>query len=402
MSRSRSSRLVVAGALSVVLGSALLTGCGSSDDGGSDPSAGLTGDPITIGYVNTEGKGALSSPTYTEGVDRAVERVNEDGGIDGRPVVVKKCLTDGSPASSIACANGFVESGVVMVLNGLDAGFDAAAPVLVGARIPAFAALFPGPVAGAEPTFFQMTSPLAALAVPFSALAELEVEDVGFVAIDVPTVKQAYDGVVVPLAGSAGMKTSLITYDPAAVDFTSVVSTLKANGTEAAIFSGSEEQCSSFAKAATTLDYQGTVVMGTCTEFIDELGDDAAGLLTLGFLYPPEAADDAPANIQKDLEQYEDDVTGDGSDVYSLYGYASVIDVARVLETIDGEISPATVGTAFAGLRDFASFAGNTLTCADRPAAQGSACDTSLLVFRVLEDGTLETVGDGFTAPPSA
>ncbi|WP_456695648.1 ABC transporter substrate-binding protein [Aeromicrobium sp. P5_D10] len=402
MRRSRSSRTVVGCALSVVLGSAVLAGCSSSDDGGSDSNAGLTGDPLTIGYVNTEGKGALSFPTYTEGVDRAVERVNKDGGIDGRPVVVEKCLTDGSPTSSIACANGFVESGVVMVLNGLDAGFDGAVPVLTGSGIPAFAAAFPGPAAAAEPTFFQKTSPLAALAVPFSALSELGVKDVGFVALDTPAVKQAYNNVIGPLAGSVDMETSLVTYDPAAVDFTSVVSTLKANGSTAAIFSGSEEQCTAFARSATSLGYEGTMVMGTCTEFIDELGNDAAGLLTLGFLYPPEAADDAPKAIQEDLEQYHEDVTGDESDVFSLYGYASVIDTARVLATIEGEITSDTVGAAFAGLTDFASFAGNTLTCLDRPAAQGSACDTSLLVLEVTEDGKLETVGDGFTAPPSA
>jgi hypothetical protein len=43
MRGSRSSRLVVTGALSVVLGSAPVTGCGPSEDGDPDLTAGQTG-----------------------------------------------------------------------------------------------------------------------------------------------------------------------------------------------------------------------------------------------------------------------------------------------------------------------------------------------------------------------
>ena len=393
------------GALSLLLGSAALSGC-SSSDAGEDLAAGLTGDPVTIGYVNTEGKGAVSFPGFTTGIHLAVERFNNEGGLDGRPIVLEECFTDGTPESSIACANDFVQKQVVAVTTGIDGGFDSAIAILEGAKVPVFATqLMPG--AAANPAFFQISAPTGAfLTVPLQILADDGVDSFAYVGVDLPQARQGYDGLIKPAAKEVGLESRLVAYDPATTDYTSVVSTLKANGSQAAIFAGSEEQCTAFARSVTTLGYEGRVLTSSCTDYIDELGGKVAGFQALGVAYLPKVRDSAPMATQAELDQYLEDVQdadkSDDVDNFSLYGYGSMTDLSRVLAGIDGEVTSTTVMTALSELDDFDSFAGDMISCADRTAAQGASCGNGVLLFEVTDQGGLTVVGDGFIENPSS
>src|SRR5918995_3732178 len=123
---SQARPVTIAGVAVVV---ALIVGAGCSDDDGTDAPASApelggttstsaaepTGEPITIGFVNSEG-GAFSVPELRVGNEVAAEYVNSHlGGVAGRPLEVVRCATDGSPESSIDCANQLVESGAVAV-----------------------------------------------------------------------------------------------------------------------------------------------------------------------------------------------------------------------------------------------------------------------------------------------
>ena len=398
-------RFLPAGALAIV---AVLTlaACSSRSSGGATHQASsgnpATGTPINIGYANTEGKGALSFPTYTVGTELAIKKVNAEGGVNGHPLVLDKCPTDGTPASSLSCANTFVQHKDAVVLSAADIGVDAMVPVLNGAKIPAFSITFQGVNAAANPQFFQFGPPLmAAFSTPLGVLAQ-KVKNIALVDADVPVVHQLFSSTIKPLAAQLGVQVQLVTYDAAATDFTSVIATLNANKNEGVVMLGGEDACSAFAQSATTLGYQGLVMMGSCNHFIDKLGSRAAGYYSLGYVYPPKALAAAPAPKQAQLNQYLDEVKQAGleskTDVLSLYGYASIIDLADVIKTAKGEVSAATVTSAFTSLSGFDSFDGDVMTCAHRPVAQGSACNAKLLVLQVKSDGTLSVYGGGFTS----
>jgi branched-chain amino acid transport system substrate-binding protein len=125
----RKTRWVAVGA-GVLATTLILAGCGGSaadadadDKGGWDTSdaPAATGEPIIVGYINQEGGAAGSFPEMTAGTEAAVEYVNKRlGGINNRPIQLEKCIVDGTPESSQACANEVVQKDAVAVISGLN------------------------------------------------------------------------------------------------------------------------------------------------------------------------------------------------------------------------------------------------------------------------------------------
>lgn len=98
--------------------------------------AALSGDPVLLGFLNSEKGTGPVFPDMGVGADVAVSVINANGGIGGRPLQLEKCLTDGTPAASQTCANQMIEKGVAAVATGIDFGGEASAPILTAAGIP--------------------------------------------------------------------------------------------------------------------------------------------------------------------------------------------------------------------------------------------------------------------------
>jgi branched-chain amino acid transport system substrate-binding protein len=80
-----------------------------------------TGEPITIGMINQENTPAGSFPELSQAVRAGLEFINEQlGGVDGRPLQLEVCNTKFSAEGSTACAQQLVQSGVPVVLGGID------------------------------------------------------------------------------------------------------------------------------------------------------------------------------------------------------------------------------------------------------------------------------------------
>ncbi|MBK9179136.1 MAG: ABC transporter substrate-binding protein [Acidimicrobiales bacterium] len=97
------------------------------------------GEPIKIGFLNIVGTTAFDFFDYSDGVESAVEYLNNDaGGVDGRPIDLLVCEAQGTPESTQACAQQFIEDGVLAVGIGIDIAVPVAQPVLQAAGIPIF------------------------------------------------------------------------------------------------------------------------------------------------------------------------------------------------------------------------------------------------------------------------
>jgi branched-chain amino acid transport system substrate-binding protein len=103
-----------------------------------------TGEPMTVGLVNTEGTPGLDFPDIRLAVSEAFDYLNEHGGVGGRPVTLETCTANGSPETSQACAQELTGKGVELVLVGLDLFPDYATYTAAGVPVIGMLPILPG------------------------------------------------------------------------------------------------------------------------------------------------------------------------------------------------------------------------------------------------------------------
>jgi ABC-type branched-subunit amino acid transport system substrate-binding protein len=283
-----------------------------------------TGGPIRIGFVNSEG-GAFSVPELRVGNEVAETYINDQlGGVNGRPLQVSRCTTDGSPEASIDCANQLVEDGVVAVVEGTDLGGDAMLPILADAGIPLVGHVQFGPGRMFDDNSYDVSGSIAA----------------------------------------------------------------------------TDAQCAEMIGALRDAGYQGRILAASCVGLYEALGDDAVGVDTDADHWHPGDTASAPADKRAELEEYaavmqaagqEDLISGN-----AIITFADMINLSRIMATVEGPVDGAAVAGALRATTDFDSYAGPTISC-DRSVIPGnSACSTDLLFFQVQDDGSVETVTDDY------
>ena len=92
---------------------------GSSDADGGDDTFGLKGDPIKVGNIGTySGDSAGSHVAAKYAIEAWAKSVNENGGIDGRPIEVIAVDDKGDPATGATAAKKLVEQDKVVAIVG--------------------------------------------------------------------------------------------------------------------------------------------------------------------------------------------------------------------------------------------------------------------------------------------
>lgn len=105
--------------------SAATTGAASSSSGSSASSLGTPdaakGSPVLFGMISLETNAGGDFPELREAEQATIAYVNAyRGGLDGHPIQLDYCVTDGSPATSSACANKLVAAHPVAIMGGTD------------------------------------------------------------------------------------------------------------------------------------------------------------------------------------------------------------------------------------------------------------------------------------------
>ena len=373
----------------------------------------VSGEPVVIGFVNSEG-GAFSVPEMRVGSEVAETVVNENlGGIAGRPLEIVRCATDGSPESSIDCANQLVEEGVSAVHVGTDLGSDAMVPVFKDAGIPIVGHVQLGIAGMFDDNSYYLGS--AALAYGVAALqfyADQGAESITWFFPDAPTSRVFTDTVLTPAATEMGIEYKSVYYDAASPNFPVLAATAASESPDVSgALAATDGQCAEMISALRGAGYQGDILAASCVGLHDAVGDDAVGVHTDSDHWNPGDIESAPSAKQEDLELYatamraagEDDLI-DGNAVIS---FADTINIARILSTIDGPIDGAAITGALRDTVDFEAFAGPTITCDHTVIAGNSACAASMLFFEVQEDGSVKALTEDFLdvaaalAPPS-
>src|SRR3954470_24264033 len=275
--------------IAALLGGLIASGCSSdsstkstSDAKGSNADtvttvAGTkaTGDPIAIGFINNEG-GAFSVPELRVGNEVGASYVNNPlGGVNGRPIHVERCATNGTPESAIDCVNGFIEKHVVAVIEGTDLGADAALPLLKDAGIPML-----GHVQfGAGRMFDANAYYFGAAAIAYGVAALRYYKDQGAQTItwflpDEGTSHAFTDSFLLPAAEKIGVDYKTVYYDAANPNWSVLAATAVSENPDASgSVAATDAQCAEMVSALRDAGYQGRVFAASCFGLADAIGD---------------------------------------------------------------------------------------------------------------------------------
>jgi len=384
--------------MALLLCGGLLVSCTDDEgDAGADPgteeSSGeaATGDPITIGYANLE----VAVPDNTIGVDVAAEYINtEMGGVNGRPIEYVKCEVDGSPETSIDCANRFVEDDVDLVQTAVDPGIDSALPILEEAGIPVVGYTPVTPSVGSDPnTVFFGTSLAVSSLATLQYFADSGAESVTFMIQDGTNERRLAEDIFAPAAETLGIDYQTVFYE-ANPDWGVVAGTAMADEPDA--IGGPlmiDPDCIGLVGALRAAAYEGDIYAGYCSAFVEALGDGAAGVLTGADRWRTEDPDSAPEAKQAEIEQYVTAMTDAGQEekinTFALFYFAGTIDLANGLSSISGTIDRDSVLEGLKGIVGEEAFMGPELTCDGSLVPDETICSTSFLLYEVTDDGGL-------------
>jgi branched-chain amino acid transport system substrate-binding protein len=384
------------------LGALLAAGLAALAAGIPGSATGTRGSPVVIGFLDQE-RGAVAFPDFGAGARVARAYINAKlNGINGRPLKFVECLTDGSPETSIDCANRFVQAKAVAVLEGLDFGADAALPVLKAAGIPlvGHTAFGAAQLVSRNAFFFGAALPAFGAAPVKLMSRSLGVKSVVYMGQDNPVVRAFADSGVVPAAKKLGMGINTVFYNASSPDFTQIVTTALANRPDALFFTAPEPDCTGLVTAIRQLDFKGPVFAGSCTAFITADREAAEGVYTSNDLWAPSAAGAAPkakgAELRTFVAQMKKGAPKYVASGFAQFTFSSTMDIAAILRNVKGKVSPASVTRQLRATRNLPSFMGQPITCDGRQwPGQPSACAGGVIEFRV-HDGARRKFSNGF------
>lgn len=381
----------------------LLSGCSTSSSGKAESNAGLKGEPVVIGVQSLD-TGPVAYPQSTYGAKAGEYYINNTlGGINGHPVKLDICSGDGTPETGVKCANHFVSTNVSVVFDAYDGtSVGAMTPILQSAGIPIVGLLAGQGVAESAPygTAFYFSGPLETSALGMvTVLSKLKKKKASLAVSDGPSSHHYVDDLVKPMGDKLGVEVTAVYTKNDSINFQVLAATeLDSKPDVAGLISLPEDGCTGLISALRQSNYKGTIFAGSCSQFVKALGADAAGAVIQPRLWVPESRAHAPKDVQKELDAFAKAMKAvkyeKEQSARSLYSFAGLIDLSKIMSGISGKITNETVKDAMMKVKDFQTFLGPKVTCDGKqwPKRPG-ACSHEAIFFEVQKDGTLKPTG---------
>jgi branched-chain amino acid transport system substrate-binding protein len=365
-----------------------------------------TGTPIVFGYVNDDSGAAAAFPDETGGTKATVAYINNYmDGINGHPIQVYYCSTDGTPSSASSCATQVLQHNPVAIIGGADLATSASVPLFVQAGKP-----YLGGVAFAGP---ENTSPLS---------FQFNGGDTGDWAVmgqySVQTLHAKNIAIIYPENGVAitaaelskevavnmGLKSSdveLIGQSATAPDSTPAMESAERNHPDVIIGITTGTQCLSLAQAHQELGISAPLILpGGCMSStqIKDGGSSYEGVLSENG-----AAPDSPqwsSNPQivtflKALQLYSPQTSSTG---FASEAFQTVMDIRQTLDTLKDPITTASIISAFKDTTNGTNWIGPNYDCKNPPIkAVPALCTIAGEMYKV-ENG-VNTLVSGWLNP---
>lgn len=408
--------------IALVLLAGLAAACGSSSTGASSTTAksssssqaassSPTGTPIKIGLADPT-SGPAPYPEAGYGAQAAVHYVNTDlGGINGHPLQLVTCNTDGTPETNVNCANTFVQDGVVAVVDGYEAAAGAELPILHSAKIPMVGQIAKDATTDHDPQSYMFGPPDAAFAIgPLQLMKNDGLKNAAFAALDIPSFHAYFNGYILPAAKALGLNVSVDYYSATNTNWTVVAATLASKSPQiAGVVAAAQSDCTSLLKALRSSGYSGKIILGACTNFATTDPSQAAGVWSYAGNWLPSMISHAPALVQQQIKTFESAMKATGNsgkanatDEQASGTFSAVVDLAKIMQGAKGTLTGAVLGQAIHNTSNFQSFLGPQITCNHTMWPGTSACSNKVLVISATSNGTFApatTANGGYTLP---
>ena len=350
--RGRTLRLSMA-VLTAALAAALavsLAACGEDEATGG----GTSGEPIKIGaIVSLTGTYAGLGQPEKNVLDMEVKRINDAGGVDGRPVevIIEDDATD--DAKAVAAASKLIEQDEVVAIIGATGtgGTMAVRGDVQRAEIPqvsmAGGTVIASPV---DPLVFQ-TPWSNTIVVPFT-LDYITSQGITKIGLITDTGGFGADGkaVIEKMAPDAGVTiTSNETFNPGDTDMTAQLTKIKNSDAEAIVMWTAGAEAAIIAKnvkdLGIDLPFFGSHGIAR-KEFIEGAGDAAEGVrFAAGKVLIPEAYGEGTEafTVATDFIDRYTEAYGDAPSTFAGHAYDALYLIVEAAKRTDGDITPAAL-----------------------------------------------------------
>jgi len=369
------------------------------------PTGPASGEPIVVGFVNMEA-GPLAQPAVGDSARGAIAYINKYlGGVDGRPLELDQCLTDGSPESSAKCATQFVANGTQMVFLAIDFGSAAMLPTLAEAGIPVIGQQPITPADYQTGQWFAGSQVAYAYGGATFVRDELKSKNVTVLTLNSAGSKANMAAFILPSLEAAGVENiDVVEVDPTQPDFSVFVAAALANSPDLLYGFLQDTDCTKLVTTSRQLGYTGDIIAGNCGAFAKDSPEAAEGVYALGDLYSPDDRSRTSERADAELDMFVASMAEFAPDrplsVFTQFVFAGLMNVYNLLVKIGAEnVTADAVVSTMAATDDEPSFMADTYSCSAQVSDDfPSLCGASVLVFQS-QDGKLVQVSDWIFGP---
>jgi len=322
-----------------------------------------TGAPLVLGFVTQEDSPTGSFPETRRAAQAAAAYVNDTlGGIEGRPLRLVTCRSDGSPESSQACARQLLAARPLAVIGGVDFGAGAALPAYEKARVPYVSG---SPQLLAElinPNSYALTGGTAAelLGTADYLINTLHVHKVNALYVDLPGLLASAVASAKTIFDKEKIASRLVAEKADAADFTPALTSATADKPDAVVIVFPAASCQRILQAAAGL---GTtvplVVPGSCAipRVLSSAGPAVPVLAASNYTLVP------PTGGTPDEQAYRQLVATADQAPIAQAAFSTVLDVRRLLVEAGTSPSSDAIRRGLATSREHPSVMAHPYTC---------------------------------------
>jgi branched-chain amino acid transport system substrate-binding protein len=369
-----------------------------------------TGSPIVFGMLNLE-NGPVTFPQSREGAEAAIEYVNNyKGGIQGHPIELVECATDGQPATSTRCANQIVEKNPLLILGGADTGAAGAFPVYERKHLAYVGGLPLTPVESNAKNGSIFISVSVGDNIAMVAYAKDELGLKSGVVLQTGDTQGKYSGEIISSAmEGAGMSTKVITVSPTASDLSAPAAEAVSSGAEF-IYIETPNECAAMMKALESVGNTATVAaVGTCSapSQIEAAGPAAEGVY---FPEPTELLSSESEDAAITNAAFEEFASAEmPRESIAIAGFGAIMNISEVLgEAPAADLeNPAKIQSLFSAGSEHPNWMAHPFTCDRKQVPSQEAVCNGYQQINKVNGGQFETVskewvtGVKYFHPPS-
>lgn len=320
--------------------------------------------PIVIGSINTENSPNGSFKLITDAADAYFKTLNDNGGINGRPVNFIRCDDKGDPAKGEDCSRQMVEEGAVAVLGGIAFTSAQLLPILTAAGIPYVGGLTLFASDYEDANFYPITNAGGTQALYTLAwyLLNKNLKKGVVLNADVGEPDMTLAKVIEANGGTVG----LVSFPPTAADVSPYVAKALEGNPEFVSIHTDGPNTVRFVTGLRDAGFTGQITaLGTSSDpdSLKAMGEKGNGVVFSNFYEDP-ITSQQPAYVQfRDaLAKYGDGTQPSG---FALNGYLAAYVTASAIATISGEVTAESTVAALTSVSGLTEFFEPPLNAAD-------------------------------------